>query len=164
MSRHPPTADLPPTLDALASASYLYQCASPTSWHVVMPLTGRRTADPSLKTDNHRFSTFMPNTRHSEYLPRSSPSLDGIALSDAVLGRQSESALSATTSTPAPAPGRGLLRNPSDIKSKRFSLMRFRHASDPQLSKSYADSAIPPVPPVPPRKCPEYDAGLISQH
>lgn len=36
----------------------------------------------------------------------------------------------------------------------RFSMMRFRYASDPQLSTSYAqaDEEAPPVPPMPPRK------------
>ncbi|KAL4785505.1 hypothetical protein BJX76DRAFT_180305 [Aspergillus varians] len=37
-------------------------------------------------------------------------------------------------------------------RGNRFSLMRFRHASDPQLSKSYAkgETEIPPVPDIPP--------------
>jgi len=34
-------------------------------------------------------------------------------------------------------------------KSNRFSLLRFRHASDPQLSKSYNTSATSPTPPPP---------------
>lgn len=39
-------------------------------------------------------------------------------------------------------------------RRNRFSLVRFRHASDPQLSASYAraDEDVPPVPPMPPRK------------
>lgn len=34
-------------------------------------------------------------------------------------------------------------------KSHRFSLLRFRHASDPQLSRSYASSASLSTPPLP---------------
>lgn len=40
------------------------------------------------------------------------------------------------------------------VRRNRFSMLRFRHASDPQLSASYARSAhsSPSAPPVPPRK------------
>ena len=40
-------------------------------------------------------------------------------------------------------------------KSHRFSLLRFRHASDPQLSRSYATSATTLTPPMPnpPSEC-----------
>jgi hypothetical protein len=42
------------------------------------------------------------------------------------------------------------------MRGNRFSLMRLRHASDPQLSKSYAkgeaEAQTPPVPSIPPRK------------
>ena len=34
-------------------------------------------------------------------------------------------------------------------KSHRFSLLRFRHASDPELSASYTADEIPPVPAIP---------------
>lgn len=34
-------------------------------------------------------------------------------------------------------------------KSHRFSLMKFRHASDPNLSTSYSDAEAPPVPSIP---------------
>ncbi|KAM5469197.1 hypothetical protein MauCBS54593_004550 [Microsporum audouinii] len=38
-------------------------------------------------------------------------------------------------------------------KRNRFSLMKFRHASDPQLSSSYQNSEPPPVPKLVPRRC-----------
>jgi hypothetical protein len=43
-------------------------------------------------------------------------------------------------------------------RRNRFSMLRFRHASDPQLSASYARSAqmTPSVPPLPPRKSSTY--------
>jgi hypothetical protein len=37
-------------------------------------------------------------------------------------------------------------------KRSRFNLMRFRHASDPQLSASYKQAEEPPVPAIPPRQ------------
>ncbi|EEP75934.1 predicted protein [Uncinocarpus reesii 1704] len=36
-----------------------------------------------------------------------------------------------------------------NTKRNRFSLLRFRHASDPQLSASYHDGELPPVPAIP---------------
>jgi len=55
---------------------------------------------------------------------------------------------SSASQSPAEALSGSLRRN-------RFSFMRLRHASDPQLSKSYAkaEQKPPPVPPLPPRKC-----------
>lgn len=44
----------------------------------------------------------------------------------------------------------------TEPKTRRFSLMKFRHASDPQISKSYAAAEVPPVPPMPPRAFPIY--------
>jgi hypothetical protein len=48
----------------------------------------------------------------------------------------------------------GLSTDTPSLRRNRFSFMRLRHASDPQLSKSYAKAA-PDAPPVPslPRKC-----------
>ncbi|QVM07609.1 hypothetical protein D8B26_002307 [Coccidioides posadasii str. Silveira] len=36
-----------------------------------------------------------------------------------------------------------------NTKRNRFSLLRFRHASDPQLSASYQEAEAPPIPPIP---------------
>lgn len=45
-------------------------------------------------------------------------------------------------------------RDTLNRRGNRFSLMRLRHASDPQLSKTYAkgETQTPPVPEIPPRK------------
>lgn len=40
-----------------------------------------------------------------------------------------------------------------NTKRNRFSVMRFRHASDPQLSVTYQNAEPPPVPSLPPREC-----------
>lgn len=43
-----------------------------------------------------------------------------------------------------------------NLRRNRFSFMRLRHASDPQLSKTYAkgEEGVPPVPSLPPRRWP----------
>lgn len=45
--------------------------------------------------------------------------------------------------------------NSASTKRNRFNMLRFRHASDPQLSATYSQSEkdVPQVPQVPPRKC-----------
>lgn len=50
-------------------------------------------------------------------------------------------------------PARHITENTPSLRRNRFSFMRLRHASDPQLSKSYAKAEqTPPVPSLP-RKC-----------
>lgn len=51
----------------------------------------------------------------------------------------------------SPSPGEAL---GASLRRNRFSFMKLRHASDPQLSKSYAkaEQKPPPVPSIPPRK------------
>ena len=51
----------------------------------------------------------------------------------------------------SPSPGEALS---GSLRRNRFSFMKLRHASDPQLSKSYAkaEQKPPPVPSIPPRK------------
>ena len=56
--------------------------------------------------------------------------------------------------TKTQSPGAGLsATDGSNVRRNRFSFFRLRHASDPQLSKSYAkaEEDIPPVPSLPPR-------------
>lgn len=62
------------------------------------------------------------------------------------LDEQTENA----TATPPETP----TERRQSLRRNRFSMLRFRHASDPQLSSSYAqaDPDAPPVPPLPPRK------------
>lgn len=114
--------------------------------------------------DSKRHSIFDP--RFSEQLPR--PTLS----TTQVPSRRSESAprLAVTESdantqtappgiavhdskmgTPAAALTHGA--TPSSRRN-RFSFMKLRHASDPQLSRSYAkgEQDVPPVPSLPPRK------------
>lgn len=125
---------------------------------------------PSLSTSN-----LVP--RHSESTPRSphltGPDDDGERANDdgadangdtdangatrlAVPGDRTDNKNNPTT-TPSPgnsptsqSPGEALA---GSLRS-RFSFMRLRHASDPQLSKSYAkaEQKPPPVPSLPPRK------------
>lgn len=119
---------------------------------------------PSLSTSN-----LVP--RHSESTPRSPPLTgpdgdgegtngDGAdangATRLAVPGDRTDNKnIPTTTSSPgnsptSQSPGEALA---GSLRS-RFSFMRLRHASDPQLSKSYAkaEEKPPPVPSLPPRK------------
>lgn len=117
---------------------------------------------PSLSTSN-----LVP--RHSESTPRT-PRLtgadddgDGNDDDDAANGDNRTSHLAVpgdrtdnnnnTGNSPASqSPGEALS---GSLRRNRFSFMRLRHASDPQLSKSYAkaEQKPPPVPPLLPRKC-----------
>ena len=117
---------------------------------------------PSLSTSN-----LVP--RHSESAPRSppltGPDNDGEGANDdgadangatrlAVPGDRTDN-----KNNPAPSPGNSpTSQSPGEALAgslrSRFSFMRLRHASDPQLSKSYAkaEQKPPPVPSLPPRK------------
>ena len=117
---------------------------------------------PSLSTSN-----LVP--RHSESTPRSPPLTgpdgdgegtngDGAdangATRLAVPGDRTDN-----KNNPAPSPGNSpTSQSPGEALAgslrSRFSFMRLRHASDPQLSKSYAkaEEKPPPVPSLPPRK------------
>lgn len=87
--------------------------------------------------------------RHSEHVPRPTPSEgqpNPPRLSESVArSHGGGTSNGASSSSPEGPPI-------SQRKQNRFSLMKFRHASDPQLSKTYTESKPPPVPPVPPRK------------
>jgi hypothetical protein len=113
-------------------------------------------------------------SRHSEQLPRPTLSTTNLA------PRRSESARSPSLTGPDDAdhntedvgaelagsrshnsPGKAQqtgmnlsVNDGSNWRFNRFSFMRLRHASDPQLSKSYAKGKedVPPVPNLPPRK------------
>ncbi|KAJ5295358.1 hypothetical protein PENANT_c001G09144 [Penicillium antarcticum] len=119
----------------------------------------RLVADGSSK----RQSTIESQSRRSEHLPRPIPPATEPRLSES-------SPRSPALDTPGP-PSRGLqvpegdgvaqsdFAGPSSgdtpsLRRNRFSFMRLRHASDPQISKSYAKAGqdTPPVPSLPPPK------------
>jgi hypothetical protein len=115
------------------------------------------------------------STRHSFLEKRDSPSLDGQhgVESEDIITRSAEinedrsssrqlcHAASRDTTPPTPEtpqlervseniPQQLKRENTATIpRSHRFSLLRFRHASDPQLSKSYATSTPSLTPPLP---------------
>lgn len=129
----------------------------------------RLVADGSSK----RQSTIEPQTqaRRSEHLPRPSPPETEPRYSEALprssgLDIPSEEAPDPTRGDDALAdtgpghavartefagPPTGLSVDTPSLRRNRFSFMRLRHASDPQLSKSYAKAAqdTPPVPSLP---------------
>lgn len=128
----------------------------------------RFVADGSSK----RHSTFEPQTqaRRSEHLPRPALSTTDPRYSESTSRLQEPREPSDMTDGPGPAvdsateyrPDLGIARtdfagpstNTPSLRRNRFSFMRLRHASDPQLSKSYAKAAQAETPPVPslPRK------------
>lgn len=93
--------------------------------------------------------------RYSEALPRS-PGLD-IPSEEARDPARGDDALAETgpsqgvARTDFAGPSTGLSADTPSLRRNRFSFMRLRHASDPQLSKSYAKAAqdTPPVPSLP---------------
>lgn len=108
-----------------------------------------------------------PHGRRSEHLPRPSPPdteprlsesnarSAGLPQHDGSPDSSSRLDLPATGDddhtedhSGAASPSHG---NPPSMRRHRFSFMRFRHASDPQLSKSYsqAEQDAPPVPSLP---------------
>ena len=116
-----------------------------------MPLMGLR-SNRSEKDLNRR-STFEPPSlfRRSEQVSRSELPPDLLSLPNAA--NFHESAVSAPPSShgvqePPPSPP----IQPASTKTRRFSMMKFRHASDSQLStraKEQAAEEIPPVPAIP---------------
>ncbi|KXG54587.1 SEC7-like, alpha orthogonal bundle [Penicillium griseofulvum] len=115
-----------------------------------------------LVADGKRQSTFEPQARHSEQLPRPYPPAEP-RLSESI-SRSSDSPVNQGLQVPDDngshhAVSQPDLAEPSEgdrpsLRHKRFSFMRLRHASDPQLSKSYvkAGQDTPPVPSLPPPK------------
>ncbi|KAL4764917.1 Arf family guanine nucleotide exchange factor SYT1 [Aspergillus foveolatus] len=112
-----------------------------------------------------------PQSRHSEQLARSTLSATNLpprisessACSPNLTGLDVDGQAESEGNNGAPATGNSSLmsRVPNALNSSRealnrsgnrFSLMRLRHASDPQLSKSYAKAGteVPPVPNIPP--------------
>ncbi|KAJ5171874.1 hypothetical protein N7492_004467 [Penicillium capsulatum] len=126
----------------------------------------RLVADGSSK----RQSTVEPQAqaRRSEHLPRPSPPATEPRLSESIPRSQGltppdEHGESARGLAVPEAEGHGVARadssgpsslDTSSMRRNRFSFMRLRHASDPQLSKSYAKAqeGTPPVPALPPPK------------
>ncbi|KAL1964971.1 hypothetical protein VTN77DRAFT_6171 [Rasamsonia byssochlamydoides] len=126
---------------------------------------GLRLATTDGNNGSKRYSSIFstPGFRHSEHVPRSSPSATQLARrrsdsgprprtgdpeSDALQPDITERLDEQTESADAPP------ETPTErqsLRRSRFNMLRFRHASDPQLSASYAqaDPDAPPVPPLP---------------
>ncbi|EED21910.1 guanyl-nucleotide exchange factor, putative [Talaromyces stipitatus ATCC 10500] len=122
--------------------------------------------------DNKRYSLiFAPHARRSEHVPRPSPSSPQIDRRVSDSGpRPNVEEGTAVDSEKMERPniydhdnsnhGNGTTgfsmasssENSAAMKRNRFSMLRFRHASDPQLSVTYSQSEkdVPPVPQVPP--------------
>lgn len=123
--------------------------------------------------DNKRYSLiFSPHARRSEHVPRPSPSssqldrrlsdsgprpnVEGSGLDDQKPERpnlyERDDSINGSGVTGFSVASSS--ENSASMKRSRFSMLRFRHASDPQLSTSYSQSAsdVPPVPQIPPRK------------
>lgn len=115
-----------------------------------------------LVADGKRQSTMDPQglSRRSEHLPRPYPPAEP-RLSESI---PRTPGLSESVNPELPAPDdngsnhgvaqpdfAGPSSDRSSVRHKRFSFMRLRHASDPQLSKSYvrAGQDTPPVPSLP---------------
>lgn len=124
--------------------------------------------------DNKRYSLiFAPHTRRSEHVPRPTlsssqldrrvsdsgprPNVEGSTVVDGekperpnIYERENSNHGSGTTSFSVASTS----ETSAAMKRNRFSMLRFRHASDPQLSTSYSQSEkdVPPVPQVPPRR------------
>ncbi|KAJ5663458.1 hypothetical protein N7507_004189 [Penicillium longicatenatum] len=116
-----------------------------------------------------RQSTIEPQSqsRRSEHLPRPSPPVSDPRLSESTargpglppIDGTDDSRLGVPTDVPdhgaeSDFAGPSSADTPS-LRRNRFSFMRLRHASDPQLSKSYAKAGqqeAPPVPSLPPPK------------
>lgn len=131
----------------------------------------RLTATDGSNNGSKRYSAIFPSSafRHSEHGPRpSTPSATQLARrqsdsgpcsrideaeSDAVQPTTAERPDEPTENANATPPETPTERRQS-LRRSRFNMLRFRHASDPQLSSSYAqaDPDAPPVPPLPPRK------------
>ncbi|KAJ9264134.1 hypothetical protein DTO212C5_7298 [Paecilomyces variotii] len=116
--------------------------------------------------DSKRLSTFNQSaqSRHSEHIPRpnlstselpprrseSTPRIPQESEDNEVRPVTPQNGQDAVDGEKVPlSPSAAQAQTP---RRNRFSLMRFRHASDPQLSSSYtrAGEDVPPVPPMPP--------------
>lgn len=114
--------------------------------------------------DSKRQSTIEGQPRRSEHLPRPSPPATEPRLSESIprspglssshvhlpsLQVPEESAEGQAPTDFAPSSG-----DTPSLRRNRFSFMRLRHASDPQISKSYIKAGQQDAPPVPslPRK------------
>ena len=125
-------------------------------------------------SDNKRYSLiFASHARRSEHVPRPSPSPSQFdrRVSDSgprpnveegivVDGEKPERPSIYEDDDANPSHKRGTTglsvasASSASMKRNRFSMLRFRHASDPQLSATYAQSEkdVPPMPQVPPRE------------
>lgn len=116
-----------------------------------------------------RQSTIEPQSqsRRSEHLPRPSPLVSDPRLSESTargpgllpIDGTNDSRLGVPTDIPDHGVAESDFTGPSSgdtpsLRRNRFSFMRLRHASDPQLSKSYAKAGQQQAPPMPslPRK------------
>ncbi|KAJ5523421.1 hypothetical protein N7513_012965 [Penicillium frequentans] len=117
-----------------------------------------------------RQSTIEPQSqsRRSEHLPRPSPPVSDPRLSESTARGPALPPIDGTDDSrlgvPTDIPDHGVAESdfagpPSgdtpSLRRNRFSFMRLRHASDPQLSKSYAKAGqqeAPPMPSLPPPK------------
>ena len=121
---------------------------------------------PSDGNDSKRRTILESQPRRSEHLPRPDHSTN-------LSSRRSESAprpphlaepdegKQAVTPEESPPNDSSKMENRGsswnggtpNLRRNRFSFMRLRHASDPQLSRTYAkgEEGVPPVPSLPPR-------------
>ncbi|KAJ5143921.1 uncharacterized protein N7515_002708 [Penicillium bovifimosum] len=115
-----------------------------------------------LGPDGKRQTVDQPQVRRSEHLPRPYPAPEPrFSESISRTSGQPDKGNSTGIHTPDDRSNHGVAQSdfaPSaetpSLRQKRFSFMRLRHASDPQLSKSYvkAGEDSPPVPSLPPPK------------
>ncbi|PGH13375.1 hypothetical protein AJ79_03654 [Helicocarpus griseus UAMH5409] len=106
----------------------------------------------------HRLNPEPSPARHSEQIPRSSSPMGHLVprLSESTTNSPLAGEFKATEHPTPDGSAVGSRRNldhsskQQNTRRNRFSLMRFRHASDPQLSASYNEAeTTPPVPPLP---------------
>lgn len=126
----------------------------------------RLLADGKEGKDGKRHSAIEGQARRSEHLPRPSPPATEPRLSESIPRSPGFSASHAqlpSIQVPDESSNDGVAQTdfagpPSgdtpSLRRNRFSFMRLRHASDPQISKSYVKAGQQDTPPVPslPRK------------
>jgi hypothetical protein len=149
-----------------------------------MPRTGGqgdKSSEDAVGRNLRRHSAVNPrySSPHSENVPRLSPSMDHLP-SSRTTGSAGPSPLAREFELSPPATA---ARNDTNIaylassttqeppiRHNRFSLLKFRHASDPQLSTTYAQTAPPPVPlsNFPPSEykvpSPHQDLNILADH
>ncbi|EEH40574.2 hypothetical protein PAAG_09027 [Paracoccidioides lutzii Pb01] len=124
-----------------------------------MPWKGCRLgADDRNSQPHHSVNPESAPARHSEHIPRSNSAMDQLAprLSESTAnsplagepGGAERSERTLSDNGPAGSGGKSVpnAKQQGTTIFNRFSLMRFRHASDPQLSTSYNEAETPPVP------------------